>query len=326
MAPTISVIIPTYNRAHCVAAAIESIQAQSQPAHEIIVVDDGSRDNSLQALAALQEKDDRIKIFRHGRNRGVSAARNTGIRMAEGNYIAFLDSDDTWHPHKLAMQLAALEIMAPEQRATTFSLTNFHRVLDGHVYDSPIKQSKKPEEDYLTMRLHMHPVGTLMAHRDAIRCNGFYREGMHYGEDTEYVVRHIAGGGKLHYLPDVLMDYTYAPIKRYGDSEAAIAFIHETHGPQLTARFGRKFGHTYKGIFHIYRTSRLLAENKYRQAAWELVRAIPYAPRQVSFLMGTRIKTVSILAARKLKTPLRIFARRPVEKQSAQPAWDDTQP
>lgn len=326
MAPTISVIIPTYNRAHCIGAAVASIQAQSLPAHEIIIVDDGSRDRSLQTLLALQEQDARIKIFHHGKNRGVSAARNTGIQMAEGDYITFLDSDDTWHPHKLAMQLAALEVMAPEQRATTFSLTNFQRVLDGHVYDSPIKQSKKPEEDYLTMRLHTHPVGTLMAHRDAIRGNGFYREGMHFAEDTEYVVRHIAGGGKLHYLPDVLMDYSYAPIKRYGDSDAAIAFIHQTHGPRIAARFGKKLGHTYKGIYHIYRTSRLMAQKQYRQAAWELVCAIPYAPRQVGFLVGTRIKIVSILAARKFKALPGMLARRPTEKPSAQPGWDDTQP
>jgi len=98
--PRISVVIPTYNRAAQVPAAIRCVLEQSLPPHEVIVIDDGSTDDTAEALAPLMEQ---IRYIRT-ENRGVSAARNRGIREATGDWIAFLDSDDTWHPEKLRKQ------------------------------------------------------------------------------------------------------------------------------------------------------------------------------------------------------------------------------
>lgn len=103
--PGVSVIIPTFNRAHCVSVAIESVIAQTFSNFEIIIVDDGSSDGTNDVL---EKFGDRIRVI-HQKNRGVSAARNNGIRAARGKWIAFLDSDDRWHPEKLQQQLAALE-------------------------------------------------------------------------------------------------------------------------------------------------------------------------------------------------------------------------
>jgi glycosyltransferase involved in cell wall biosynthesis len=100
----ISVIIPTWNRAHYLAAALDSVYAQSVPPHEIIVVDDGSADNT-RALLTRHHPDVRY-IFQQ--NRGVSHARNTGITAASGDWIALLDSDDRWQPHKLERQQATI--------------------------------------------------------------------------------------------------------------------------------------------------------------------------------------------------------------------------
>jgi len=94
----ISVVIPTYNRAAAVGEAIESVLRQTRPPDEIIVVDDGSSDNTAEVLAAFG---DRIRIVAQP-NGGVSAARNAGIRLATGDWLAFLDSDDVWLPHRLA--------------------------------------------------------------------------------------------------------------------------------------------------------------------------------------------------------------------------------
>ncbi|NDJ62769.1 MAG: glycosyltransferase, partial [Chloroflexi bacterium] len=103
--PTVSVIIPTYNRAQLAREAVESVLAQTYQDFEIIVVDDGSTDDTAEVLAAYS---DRIRYIRQD-NSGVSAARNHGMRLARGSYIAFLDSDDLFLPNKLAVQVSYFE-------------------------------------------------------------------------------------------------------------------------------------------------------------------------------------------------------------------------
>ncbi len=103
--PNVSVIITTYQRSHLVAQAIESVLAQTYTDYEIIVVNDGSTDTIKEVLASFGEKITAI----HQENKGVSAARNTGIDAAKGRYIAFLDDDDLWLPNKLEKQIACLE-------------------------------------------------------------------------------------------------------------------------------------------------------------------------------------------------------------------------
>lgn len=100
--PVVSVIVPTFNRAWIVKNAIDSILSQDFHFFEIIIVDDGSSDNTSELLAAYHRDD--IRIIRQT-NLGVSAARNRGVAASIGQYIAFLDSDDMWMPNKLSVQL-----------------------------------------------------------------------------------------------------------------------------------------------------------------------------------------------------------------------------
>ena len=101
--PKVSVIIPTFNRAAFLESAIESVLNQTYNDFEIIIVDDNSSDNTYEVVASF--KDVRIKYIRHRENKGVSAARNTAIRVCKGKYIAFLDDDDEWVPEKLQKQV-----------------------------------------------------------------------------------------------------------------------------------------------------------------------------------------------------------------------------
>jgi len=101
----ISVIIPTYNRAHTLATALESVLAQSYPASQIIVVDDASDDDTAYVLSHYPGVD----VVQLDHNQGVSAARNAGLEVANGEWIALLDSDDEWLPEKLAWQVAAAQ-------------------------------------------------------------------------------------------------------------------------------------------------------------------------------------------------------------------------
>ena len=99
----VSIIIPTFNRAHKIARALASVLYQTFADCEILVVDDGSEDATCTALAPFLPH---IKCITHSRNLGVSAARNTGIRASDSPLIAFLDSDDYWLPDKLATQVS----------------------------------------------------------------------------------------------------------------------------------------------------------------------------------------------------------------------------
>lgn len=95
MNPRISVIIPVYNASNTIADCIESVRRQTYQNLEIILVDDCSQDNSLDICKRYEMIDDRIKVIKHNKNGGVSEARNMGIRHASGEYLAFIDSDDT---------------------------------------------------------------------------------------------------------------------------------------------------------------------------------------------------------------------------------------
>lgn len=105
--PGVSVIIPAHNRAHTLGRAIRSVLTQTFRNLELIVVDDASTDDTATFLRDVG--DPRLRCIRHEQNLGVSQARNTGITAARAPYVAFLDSDDEWHPHKLARQIALME-------------------------------------------------------------------------------------------------------------------------------------------------------------------------------------------------------------------------
>ena len=129
----ISVIIPTYNYARFITEAIDSVIAQTFAPSEIIVVDDGSTDDTIAVLERI--KDPRLKVLQLQRG-GVGAAQNAGMKVATGKYVAFLDADDRWLPTKLERQV---EIMEAEPDMVAI-FCNFVRFRDDHVY--PMDQFK----------------------------------------------------------------------------------------------------------------------------------------------------------------------------------------
>jgi len=107
IAPAVSIVIPTYNRAELLGRAIRSVLGQSFTDFELLVVDDGSTDGTSGVVANF--RDGRIRYIPLARNTGAGAARNAGIRVARGQFVAFQDSDDEWLPGKLAKQMSAFE-------------------------------------------------------------------------------------------------------------------------------------------------------------------------------------------------------------------------
>lgn len=100
----VTIVMPAYNCEKYVVEAINSVLAQTYKNWELLVLDDGSKDNTLQIIEEFSQKDPRIKALRNRKNIGVSATRNRGIGLASGDWIAFLDSDDMWEPFKLEKQ------------------------------------------------------------------------------------------------------------------------------------------------------------------------------------------------------------------------------
>jgi len=117
----VSVVIPTYNRASFLKEAVDSVLAQTYVIDELIIIDDGSTDNTEETIKDYTDK--RIKYFKHEKNKGNiggSIARNTGIKLATGEFIAFLDDDDLWQPQKIEKQLALFD-KAPARVAAVYT-------------------------------------------------------------------------------------------------------------------------------------------------------------------------------------------------------------
>jgi len=110
--PEVSVVIPTYNRAELLKRAIRTVLNQTYQDFELIVVDDGSTDNTEEVVRSFN--DNKVIYIKHERNRGAPAARNTGIRAARGEYVAFQDSDDEWLPEKLEKQIEVFKTASLE--------------------------------------------------------------------------------------------------------------------------------------------------------------------------------------------------------------------
>ncbi|MGN8646375.1 glycosyltransferase family 2 protein [Gracilibacillus sp. HCP3S3_G5_1] len=131
----VSVITPTYNSETYIRETIESVQKQTYPNWEMVIVDDGSTDQTTSIIEAYQKEDDRIRLICLEKNQGAAVARNTAIEHAQGRYIAFLDSDDQWLPEKLERQLAFMK-----EHDYAFTYTGYHRVqTDG---DGKIKKKE----------------------------------------------------------------------------------------------------------------------------------------------------------------------------------------
>jgi glycosyltransferase involved in cell wall biosynthesis len=182
MRPLVSVVIPTFNRAALLAEALASVTAQTFRNFEILVVDDGSTDETPATLVNYQG----VKVLHHPTRRGVAAARNSGIAAARGEWLAFLDSDDLWLPEKLARQLAYLQ----DRPGLLICQTDETWVRQGVGVNKPLSHRKKAGRIFLPSldRCLVSPSAVIL-HRRLLHDFGGFDEDLPAAEDYDLWLR-----------------------------------------------------------------------------------------------------------------------------------------
>ena len=184
----LSVVIPTKDRPEMLRRAVRSVLGQTYAPIELLVVDDGSIDPASEVLEGLGTDDlQRFEVLRHAENQGGAAARNTGLRAARGKYVAFLDDDDRWTPHKLEKQVTALQ-EAGEATGVCFA---GNRQLDasGDTVDVHIRST---DGDISETILHGNYIGSfsgVVMRRELLEPVGLLDERFPAWQDWEYFVR-----------------------------------------------------------------------------------------------------------------------------------------
>jgi glycosyltransferase involved in cell wall biosynthesis len=213
---SVSVVVPAYNAVRTLPATIASIRSQSVDPLEIIVVDDGSKDDTAELARSLG-----TRVVAQA-NAGHAAARNTGTAAAEGRYVAFLDADDLWLPDKLERQLDEIR-RNPDIRALQ---TGAARIDDELrlLWVEPCTRSEDQLWDTLYFRNMPALMSTLMVERALFEEVGGFDASLVILQDWDIAIR-LAQRGQLHSLPDVLSAYRY-----FGTSQSANVDIHVEPG------------------------------------------------------------------------------------------------
>jgi len=202
--PLVSVVLPTYNRAHLLRRAIVSVLSQSMADFELIVVDDASTDDTESVVQRLAAQDRRIRYVRRPGNGGPAGARNTGLAAARGEFVAFQDSDDEWLSGRLELTLAPFR----QSGAETLGLVTCGMLRpqpNGGTYRFPPAALLGAEAD-LAKQITLHTdaafTQTWLARRSVLEAAGGFDEALYVWDDWEYLLR-IHRCARVRYLEQV---------------------------------------------------------------------------------------------------------------------------
>ena len=213
MEEMVSIIIPTYNREKYIARAVQSILRQTYDRYEIIIVDDGSTDNTPEIIQKLKEKESRIRYIKLEQNQGASHARNVGMQEAKYDYIAFLDSDDEWLPNKLELQMRRMLESSEETGLVFCRMSGITR--DGKTrYITPHQDIEKEicEGNIFSRLLRANVIGTpcMLVRRKCLEQVGGFKESLTCLEDWEWVLR-IAKNWLIGFVDEILVEVHKLP-------------------------------------------------------------------------------------------------------------------
>jgi glycosyltransferase involved in cell wall biosynthesis len=283
--PTVSVVLPVFNGELSIGRAVQSVLRQTMSDLELVVVDDGSADRTSTVVSRYSEA--RLKLVELANNLGTSAARNTGISLARGEYIAFLDSDDEWLPDKLERQVGTIQA-APA--TTGISTTGFriHRVVGGCYQDT----IPDPHGDWQRQQMTMCALGpgsTLMVKRDVFPQVGMFDVALRRFEDWDWMIRCLAVCDIV-ICPNVLavLHVDRRPSVRVVQRSAE-RFL-EKHLQRSEATFGSSAARRLRASVELEIARTMIANGQYRSALPYIVRAGRYSPERVRLLLGELLK------------------------------------
>ncbi len=216
----VSVIIPTYNRESTIEKSLQSVMNQTYKNIEIIVIDDGSTDNTENIVKDIQ--DERILYIKQ-ENKGVSRARNTGILNSKGEYIAFQDSDDIWHANKLEVQMKKFR---NSQYGLVYS--SFNKIYEKKNSVLPkLKRGKEGNIYFDLLKLNFIGCPTVILKKEVVEKCGIFDESLHKYEDWEYFIR-ISREYKVLFVEEVLVDSYYSPegVNKF-DKKVSIDYLNQ---------------------------------------------------------------------------------------------------
>ncbi len=182
--PLVSVILPTYNRGYIIERAIKSVLNQTYKNLELIIVDDGSTDNTEEIVKSIEDK--RIIFLKHKKNKGASSARNTGIKNSKGEYISFIDSDDVWFPLKLEKQINIFRKISDEYGVVFSSF--FYIRYDGQKLILPGHFSEKKLKNIME-RFNIVNLSSSLIKKEYILESGLFDERFPRLQDWEFFFR-----------------------------------------------------------------------------------------------------------------------------------------
>lgn len=217
MKDLISIIIPCYNAAKTISRTLNSIREQDFKDVEVIVVNDGSKDNSLEVLSMFEKVDRRIKVVTQ-ENAGVSVARNNGLKHAKGNYIVYLDADDNYTtPYALSNMMRRLKETGSDMVVCKFIHPCFEQHLDAGVYDLTNKKGFMAYiQDFFTSSMPWNRI----TKRECITEE--YIPGVKFTEDEIFNLYNLKNVKKVVVMDEVYHNYYCAPYNPYSNNNSAV--------------------------------------------------------------------------------------------------------
>jgi len=274
-----------FNRRRTIAAAIASVQAQTCDDFELIVVDDASTDDTRQVVASVL--DPRIRLLAHKHNRGAAAARNTGIEAAGGRYIAFLDSDDSWHPDKLERQVSDLARLGAR---TLASCTGF--ALCRKDSDSSVERVPGGGPDWFSALLEgcfVSPGTTLLAERSAFERVGPFDPELRRFEDWDWLLRYLEQYD-FAVLPEALAQVKVAGYAPPETVAASATLLFQRQHERVARLRGDPGLRVFRGSLLIEQTVAHAAAKRYPAAIGCFARACAVSPARAARFLSRAVR------------------------------------